>query len=111
MVGEYGKGTVAVEWPAMPGHYPAGALDERPQALERRGVLGGVTADHRPLDRREVVAADQHLGPRRPQRHAVIGVALGRVQLDLSVADLELAGHRQRLDLAERQRTALDVVL
>src|SRR4051794_24795463 len=98
MVGEYGKGTVAIEWPAMAWHYPAGALDERPQALERRGVLGGVTADHRPLDRREVVAADQHLGPRRPQRHAVVGVPFGGMQLDLHVAHLELAGHRQRLD-------------
>ena len=45
---------------AMSGHHPVGLLGQRAQPLERRGVLGAVAVDHRRLDRRDVVAADEH---------------------------------------------------
>ena len=38
--------------------------------------------EHRDLDRREVVAGDEHARPRHPDRHPVRGVPVGRVQLE-----------------------------
>ena len=63
--------------------------------------------DPRDLHVRQVVAARPARRCRAiEQRHAVVGVALGGVQLELAVADLQLARHRQRLHLAERRAAA-----
>ena len=48
--------------------------------------------DHRDLDRREVVAGDQHPRPAEPDGHAVGGVTVGRVQLELDCADVAAPG-------------------
>jgi hypothetical protein len=96
------------------GHDPLGPLDVGRQALERRQVrvAAAVLLQPRDLDGEQVVAAYEHARPPGPDRHAVVGVALGRQQLELLGADLHRPGHRQRLHVAQRQRPrALDVVL
>ena len=64
----------------MTGHDRLGALDERsPAARASPGRRPTPPAEiHRDLDRREVVAADEHAGPRDHDGHAVDGVAVGR---------------------------------
>ena len=82
-----------VEHRAVPGDDVLRGLDQRQQPLERRavGAARPALADPRDLDRREVVADDEHAGPRDEDRHPLGHVALGRVQLELAAADLELA--------------------
>ncbi|HEV2814587.1 MAG TPA: hypothetical protein VGW10_15135, partial [Solirubrobacteraceae bacterium] len=77
-------------------------LDQRLEARERRevGAARAALRQRRQLDRRQVVAAHEHPRPRDPDRHPGRGVAVGGVQLELLAADVELAGHRQGLDLA-----------
>ena len=65
----------------MAGDDVLGALDQRPQALERRAGRRSASpagAEHRDLDRREVVAGDEHARPGRPDGHPVGGVPVGR---------------------------------
>ena len=73
-------------------------------AGQRRAVVVHRPArrDHRDLHVGEVVAGHQDARARGANTaHAVGGVALGRVQLQLAVAHVEPAGHRQRLDGAQ----------
>ena len=64
----------------MAGHDVGGLLDQRLEAVERGevGVARAARRQHRDLDRRQVVAAHEHLRPRDPHRRAVRGVAVGR---------------------------------
>ena len=81
-----------------------------PQPRERRqvGVGRAALGDPRDLDRREVVAADEHARA-TGRRYAVPSAVwpVGRVQLELALAaEVEQARDRQRLERAERQRRA-----
>ena len=98
---------------AVAGDDGLGALDQRPEPAQGLGVRVARVFDHRDLDRRQVVAAHEHLGPRDEHRQAVTGVAGGGVELELGgVAEFELARHGQVLETAQRQWRALrDVVV
>ena len=64
----------------MAGHDVLGALDVGLEAVQRLqvGAERAAGADHRDLDRGQVVAHDEHARPRHPHRHAVGGVPAGR---------------------------------
>ena len=104
----------AVDRRAVAGHDVVGLLDQRLEPRQRGQVRGhgALGVQHRDLDRRQVVAAHEHARPRDPDRHAVLGVPVGGLQLELAIADLDLARHRQPLGARQRERPrALDVVL
>ena len=108
------EGALRVDRRAVARDDPRRLLDPWPQALERREVRVAAAGLGQPrdLDGRQVVAADDDVRPRDPQRHPVLGVAVRGQEVELGVADPDVAGDRQRLDLPERQRPrALDVVL
>ena len=84
-------GARAVDRRAVAGHDVVGLLDQRLEPRQRRQVRArrALGVQHRDLDRRQVVAAHQHARPRDPDGHAVLGVPVGGLQL-------ELAGRRPR---------------
>ena len=102
----------AVERLAVAGHDVVGLLDERLEPRERGEVRARRALDHRDLDGREVVAGHQHARPRDPDRHAVVGVAVGGLELELAVADLDAARYVEPLGGRQGERPRpLDVEL
>jgi hypothetical protein len=87
-------------------HDGLGGLDQRRQARHRGAVV--VQRSRRRYERdlhvREIVAADEHAGEAGEEGGPVGRVAVGRMELDLGVADLDRARHRQLLVGAERER-------
>ena len=91
-------GASGAPWPGTTSR----AARQGAQALERGAVARRLAVDHRDLDRARGSRrrrAPRPTGTRSPCRRRC---ALGRVQLELALAEVELARHRQRLDLAER---------
>ena len=114
VLAQEGQRALTLERGAVARHDRVGGLDQRAQPGERRdvGVERAAGREHRDLHGRDVVADHQALRPRHPHGHPVRGVAVGRMQLELELPDPAVAGDRQRLHLAERQRAlARQVVL
>src|SRR5215213_9237776 len=78
---EQPQGRLPVAWRAVAGHDGVRALDQRPEARERRAVVGRRSAwvDHRNLHRREVVTDAQDAAPAGHHGQAVRSVALSRI--------------------------------